>query len=571
MAHEIRVIPELAEARRLALAHNVLPVTHSFVSDLDTPVSAFLKLGAPRRSFLLESAEQGQHLGRYSFLGVGAQALVTYAGGHLTVAENGGRLEIEHDDPFVAVADLLRSYRPPTVEGLPPLAGGLVGYFGYDLVRRLEDLPDGPPDDLGLPDMAFLLADTVLVFDHLKHTITVVANAFVEGRDVDRAYGDAVHRIAAVRERLAAPLPDAGGLPCAGGLPDADPSVGRGAGAAHASSAGAAHASSPGAAHASSPGAPASTMTREAFEAGVERIREYIYAGDAFQVVLSQRFSMPVSTSPFSVYRGLRAVNPSPYMYFLAFDDFALAGSSPEPLVTVSGRDVTTRPIAGTRPRGRDAAEDETLIADLRADAKERAEHVMLVDLGRNDLGRVCVPGSVVVDELMGMELYSHVIHMVSTVSGTLNDGRTAIDALKAAFPAGTVSGAPKVRAMQIIDELETVRRGPYAGAIGYLSYGGDLDTCICIRTAVIKDRVAYLQAGAGIVADSDPAREYEETRQKAAALVRAVDLAHEQFPGKDEQFPGQDEEPPRRDEESHGKDEESPGKDEDSLRRGEP
>jgi anthranilate synthase component 1 len=271
-------------------------------------------------------------------------------------------------------------------------------------------------------------------------------------------------------------------------------------------------------------------MPRADYEAGVERIRDYIYAGDAFQVVLSQRFSTPVSVSPFAIYRGLRAVNPSPYMYFIAFDDFALVGSSPEPLVTVQGSKVETRPIAGTRRRGADDAEDRRLMDDLRADEKECAEHVMLVDLGRNDLGRVCAPGSVQVDELMGMELYSHVIHMVSSVSGTLAEGRTPIEALKATFPAGTVSGAPKVRAMQIIDELETVRRGPYAGAIGYLSYGGDLDTCICIRTLLIKDGVAHVQAGAGIVADSDPAREFAETENKAAALLRAVELAHEEF-----------------------------------------
>jgi anthranilate synthase component 1 len=280
-------------------------------------------------------------------------------------------------------------------------------------------------------------------------------------------------------------------------------------------------------------------MSRADYEAGVERIRDYIYAGDAFQVVLSQRFSTPVSVSPFAIYRGLRAVNPSPYMYFIAFDDFALAGSSPEPLVTVQGSKVETRPIAGTRRRGADDTEDQRLMDDLRADEKECAEHVMLVDLGRNDLGRVCVPGSVQVDELMGMELYSHVIHMVSSVSGSLAEGCTAIEALKATFPAGTVSGAPKVRAMQIIDELETVRRGPYAGAIGYLSYGGDLDTCICIRTLLIKDGVAYVQAGAGIVADSDPAREFAETESKAAALLRAVELAHEEFA----EIPSHDEE----------------------------
>ena len=508
MAKDIRVIPELVEARRLALAHNVLPITHSFVSDLETPVSAFLKLGAPRRAFLLESAEQGQHLGRFSFLGVGARALVTYADGRLTVQENGDRLSVEHDDPFTAVADLMRSYRPPAsgeAAALPPLAGGLVGYFGYDLVRRLERLPDAPPDDLGLPEMAFLLADTVLVFDHLKHAITIVANAFVDGRDVDGPYERAVERIADVRAKLAAPLP-AG---AAGRMVDeaevgADP--------------------------APTARAVTSSMTRDQYEAGVERIREYIYAGDAFQVVLSQRFSTPADVSPFSVYRGVRAVNPSPYLYYIAFDDFALCGSSPEPLITVQGDRVETRPIAGTRRRGASPAEDRRLISDLRADEKERAEHVMLVDLGRNDLGRVCVPGTVKVDEFMQMELYSHVIHMVSSVSGTLDEGKDPTDALKAAFPAGTVSGAPKVRAMQIIDELETVRRGPYAGAIGYLSYGGDLDTCICIRTVIVKDGMAHVQAGAGIVADSVPAKEYAETRNKAAALLRAIDLAHEQF-----------------------------------------
>ena len=508
MAKDIRVTPELVEARRLALAHNVLPITHSFVSDLETPVSAFLKLGAPRRGFLLESAEQGQHLGRFSFLGVGARALVTYADGRLTVQENGDRLSVEHDDPFTAVADLMRSYRPPAsgeAAALPPLAGGLVGYFGYDLVRRLEPLPDAPPDDLGLPEMAFLLADTVLVFDHLKHTITIVANAFVDGRDVDGPYERAVERIADVRAKLAAPLP-AG---AAGRMVDA---------------------AEVGADPAPSDRPVTSSMSRAQYEAGVERIREYIYAGDAFQVVLSQRFSTPADVSPFSVYRGVRAVNPSPYLYYIAFDDFALCGSSPEPLITVQGDRVETRPIAGTRRRGASPAEDRRLIDDLRADEKECAEHVMLVDLGRNDLGRVCVPGTVKVDEFMQMELYSHVIHMVSSVSGKLDKDSDPTDALKAAFPAGTVSGAPKVRAMQIIDELETVRRGPYAGAIGYLSYGGDLDTCICIRTVIVKDGVAHVQAGAGIVADSVPAKEYAETQNKAAALLRAIDLAHEQF-----------------------------------------
>jgi len=517
VAHDICVIPQLVEARRLALAHNVVPVTHSFVSDLETPVSAFLKLGASTRTFLLESAEQGQRLGRYSFLGVGALATVRYAAGRLTVEDAAGLRQVQHDDPFAAATELLSAYRPPASGGLPPLAGGLVGYFGYDLVRHLEHLPAAPPDDLGLPEMAFLLADTVLVFDHLKHAITVVANAVVDDGDIERPYRRAVQRIVEVRARLARPLPatPAAAAPAAPGYPSivrsaADPGSTREAEAA------------------SRP--VGCSTTRTDFEAGVQRIRDYIYAGDAFQVVLSQRFSTPIAVSPFAVYRGLRAVNPSPYMYFIAFDDFALAGSSPEPLVTVNGDTVATRPIAGTRQRGADAAEDRRLVDDLLADEKECAEHVMLVDLGRNDLGRVCAAGSVHVDELMGVESYSHVMHLVSSVSGTLAPGRSAIDALKACFPAGTVSGAPKVRAMEIIDELEPVARGPYAGAIGYLSYGGDLDTCICIRTVVIKDGVAHMQAGAGIVADSDPAREFEETRSKAAALLRAVELAHEEF-----------------------------------------
>ncbi|MGD0997886.1 MAG: chorismate-binding protein [Thermoleophilia bacterium] len=468
MAKDICGIPKLAEARRLALAYNVVPVTHSFLSDLETPVSAFLKLGTPARCFLLESAEQGQRLGRYSFLGIDARVAVSYRDGRLVVDEDGRRREVVCDEPFAAAGDLLQVRRVAPLSDLPPLAGGLVGYFGYDLVRRLERLPGPPPDDLGLPEMAFLVADTVLVFDHLKHTVTIVANAEANADGaIDEPYRRAIARIDEVKARLAGPVPP----------PPAAPSR------AH---------------HAASPpdrGQVSSSMSRAAYQAGVARIRDYIVAGDALQVVLSQRFATPLDVSPFAAYRGLRAVNPSPYMYFIAFDDFALAGSSPEPLVTVQGDKVITRPIAGTRPRGAGEAEDR-------------------------------------VDELMGMERYSHVIHMVSSVSGTLAPGRSALDALKAAFPAGTVSGAPKVRAMEIIDELETVRRGPYAGAVGYLSPSGDLDTCICIRTLVMKNGVAYAQAGAGIVADSDPAREYAETQSKAAALLRAVELAHEEFAG---------------------------------------
>ena len=508
MARNIRVTPQLVEARRLALAHNVVPVTHSFVSDLETPVSAFLKLGAPRRAFLLESAAQGQHMGRYSFLGVGARALVTYAAGRLTVQENGDCLDIEHADPFGALAELLSSYRPPAGD-LPPLAGGLVGYFGYDLVRHLEPLPDAPPDDLGLPEMAFLLADTVLVFDHLKHSITVVANAFVEGRDIEGPYRHAVQRIADVRAKLARPLPnDAGGR-----LELDEPGEPRD----HRRTA--------------DGGRPVtSSMTRAQYMAGVERIREYIYAGDAFQVVLSQRFETPIDVSSFAVYRGLRAVNPSPYMYYIAFDDFALCGASPEPLVTVQDGHVEARPIAGTRKRGANPAEDRSLMAELRADEKERAEHLMLVDLGRNDLGRVCAPGSVTWTTSWAWSCYSHVIHMVSSVSGTLSDGVDADGRPQGGLPGG--HGERRPQGARHADHRRARDRapGPYAGAIGYLSYGGDLDTCICIRTMIVKDGVAYLQAGAGIVADSDPGREYEETQSKAAALLRAIQLAHDEF-----------------------------------------
>jgi anthranilate synthase component 1 len=486
---------------------------------------------------LLESAEHGQHTGRYSFLGVGARALVTFGAGVLTVEEAGTTLRLPADDPFDALADLMAGYRAAPLGDLPPLAGGLVGYFGYDLVRYLEDLPDAPPDDLDLPEMAFLLADTVLVFDHLKHTITVVANAFANGRDIEEAYEQAVERIVEVRTALRGPLPLADERNGAERMGRHDQRTNSESLGRHGNATGPQPTTQPPAdsvstvvpASASAPPALASTMPPEQFLAGVDRIREYIYAGDAFQVVLSQRFTVPLEVDPFTVYRGLRTVNPSPYLYYIAFDDFALAGSSPEPLITVTGDTAVTRPIAGTRPRAADPSDDAGLIADLRADPKECAEHVMLVDLGRNDLGRVCVPGSVRVDELMGIETYSHVMHMVSSVSGRLAPGRTAMDALKAAFPAGTVSGAPKIRAMQIIDELEDVRRGPYAGAIGYLGYGGDLDTCICIRTILMKNGQAHVQTGAGIVADSVPETELAETHAKAAAMLRALELAHEE------------------------------------------
>jgi anthranilate synthase component I len=489
--------PSLERARALASTHNLIALRYSFIEDCETPVSAFLKLRAlapGEPAFLLESAEQGQRVGRWSFIGFRPRAVLRWS------LSDGG-------DPYALAAARVASFTQAPVEdagaGGPPFIGGAVGFFGYDLVRAVESLGDPPggagSDPLELPDMALMLSDTLVIFDHLKHTVTILANADLQAEpDVERAYEQAARTIREVRDALAGPVP-------------------RGEAAIEA-------------------GPPArrtpefeSNMSRERFEGMVARIVEYIYAGDAFQVVPSQRWSARVPVEAFSIYRGLRAVNPSPYMYFLDFGDFQVAGASPEPLLTVSGRHVSTKPVAGTRPRGATLEDDRRIARELLADEKERAEHMMLVDLGRNDLGRVCEYGSVTVDELMEIESYSHVMHIVSSVSGTLRDGVGAMDALRAALPAGTLSGAPKVRAMQIIDELEPVKRGGYGGAVGYLSYAGDLDTAIHIRTVVVKDGVAHVQAGGGTVADAKPEYEYEESVAKAGAVMRAVELACEQ------------------------------------------
>jgi anthranilate synthase component 1 len=383
--------------------------------------------------------------------------------------------------------------------GGPPFKGGAVGYFGYDLVRTVEPLGDPNPDELGLPDMALMLSDLLVTFDHLKHTVTILANADLDAEpDIERAYAAAAQTIAEVRTRLEGPVPR-----------EARGTDGTGQGREMPSF--------------------QSNMQRGEFEGMVARIVEYIHAGDAFQVVPSQRWSAEVPVQPFSIYRGLRAVNPSPYMYFLDFGDFQVVGASPEPLLTVNGRHVSTRPIAGTRPRGASPEEDRRIAGELLADEKERAEHVMMVDLGRNDLGRVCEYGSVKVEEMMEVELYSHVMHIVSSVSGTLREEVGAMDALRSVLPAGTLSGAPKVRAMQIIDELEPTKRGGYGGAIGYLSYAGDLDTAIHIRTVVVKDGVAHVQAGGGTVADAKPEYEYEESVAKSRAVMQAIELACDQ------------------------------------------
>ncbi|HKB51033.1 MAG TPA: anthranilate synthase component I [Solirubrobacterales bacterium] len=491
---ELRIEPSLEQARELAAEANVVPVRARFVDDCETPVSAFLKLragepeGAP--CFLLESAEQGQ-VGRYSFVGIRPRAVLRWSDGILS--ETGGA-EREAPDPYAAVAESLGRFKLAPVEDLPPFAGGAVGFFGYDLVRTVEPLGDPNPDPLGLPDMALMITDVLLVFDHLRHELTIMSCAFADDEGgIDAAYERSVTTIADVRSRLrgAVPVPER-------------PAI-------------------------TEPPRFASSMEREEFEAAVERIVEYVHAGDAFQVVPSQRFSAPAPVEAFSIYRGLRAVNPSPYMYFLEFGDFQIAGASPEPLVKVQGRRVETRPIAGTYPRGSGEEEDRRLAERLINDPKERAEHVMLVDLGRNDLGRVCEYGSVSVDELMVVETYSHVLHIVSQVSGTLREGVGAMDVLRSALPAGTLSGAPKVRAMQIIDELEPIKRCSYGGAIGYLSWNGDLDTAIHIRTVVIKDGVAHVQAGGGTVADAKPEYEYDESVAKTSAAMRAIELACEE------------------------------------------
>ena len=497
-------VPSLAAVRELATEYNLIPVHETFVDDLLTPVAAFLKLreepGEPgtgrvgeaadparvRRepAFLLESAEQGR-VGRYSFIGIRPRQVLRWSLG-------------DPGDPYRLAAEAVGAVRAAPVAGevalAAPFTGGAVGMFAYDLVRTVEPLEEPNPDPVGLPDLALMLTDVLVIFDHLKHTVTLLTNVYPEEGELDAAYRQALDTLAEVRERLAGPVP-----------PVSAHSIPQGS-------------------------APfRSNMSQEQFQAIVTRIIEYIRAGDAYQVVPSQRWSAEVPVEGFSIYRGLRAVNPSPYMYFLDFGDFEIAGASPEPLITVSGRQVTTRPIAGTRPRGSNPEEDRRMAEELLDDPKERAEHVMLVDLGRNDLGRVCEYGTVTVDELMAVENYSHVMHIVSNVTGRLRPGVSALDALRSVLPAGTLSGAPKVRAMQIIDELEPVKRGGYGGAIGWVSYTGDLDTCIHIRTVVIKDGVAHIQAGGGTVADAVPEFEFHESEAKARAVLAAIELAARQ------------------------------------------
>jgi anthranilate synthase component 1 len=489
------VTPSRDEAGAQAAAYRQVPLAHTYLDDLETPVAAMLKLRDSGPCFLLESAEQGQRLGRYSMIGINPQAVITARDGTLTIRRDDGSDEVlDPADPFGTVQTIVDDVKMAPPAGDLAFWGGAVGFFGYDLVRTVEHLPDVPHDDLGIPDMVMMLTGPVVLFDHLRRSTTIIVPCpLAEGVDVAPEYDRTVARIAAIKATLQGPVPP---------LPPHTPA---------------------------DIGPVESNIGHERFCDAVETVREYVYAGDAFQVVPSQRFSATVGLEPFAVYRGLRTVNPSPYMFFIDTGDVALAGSSPEMLVKVTDGVVETRPIAGTRQRGADRAEDLALAEELLSDPKERAEHVMLVDLGRNDLGRVCAPGSVRVKELMVVEFYSHVMHIESSVVGVLSDGCRAVDALKSTFPAGTLSGAPKVRAMEIIDELEPTKRGPYGGAVGYIGFDGNLDTCITIRTIVCKDGRCHVQAGAGVVADSNADSEFEETQRKAAGMFRAIEVSAQQ------------------------------------------
>lgn len=485
--------PTLDEFRALAAKHPIVPVWAEVLADLETPVSVFAKVVGDDNGFLFESVEHGERWSRFSFVGRNPSARLVLRDGLVKVS---GSLPagVPTDRGILAAMEaLLRIYEAPLFPDLPPLQSGLVGYIGYDVVREVEHLPDAPPDSRNLPDAVVNVIGSMVAFDHWRQRLYVLESVSTVGVDIDAAYAVATARIEETIGRLAQPLPYS---PVEPPVPGEDvPSI-------------------------------VSSLPNGAYQRAVEVAKEHVRAGDIFQVVLSQRFDVALEAEPYDVYRVLRQVNPSPYMYFVREPELCIVGSSPEPLVQLSHGRITSRPIAGTRRRGRDDEHDRRLAGELRENPKEVAEHVMLVDLARNDVGRVATFGTVRVDELMTLERYSHVMHLTSQVSGDLLPGKTAIDVLRATLPAGTVSGAPKVRAMEIIDELEPVKRGPYAGVVGYVDFSGNLDTAIAIRTMFIGERAAYLQAGAGIVADSEPDDEDLECRNKAAALLAAVPAA---------------------------------------------
>jgi len=508
--------PSFSEFVELAREHTIIPVYRQLVGDVLTPVSAFCKIREGDRSFLFESVVGGERVGRFSFLGANPFLIFEAYGQSVTLTfPEGTRQESFSEDPLRVLEDLLNQYHAPHLPGLPRFLGGAVGYVGYDTVRYVERLPNPPPDDRRIPDLSFAFYDRMVVFDHIVKTVFVIAHARLDPQSASRrdperlrqlydqacqAVDEQVHRL----QRGVADLP----------LNDIDPT---------------------GPAEKRTPltiqgGRIRSNFTQEGFEAAVRKAVEYIKAGDAFQIVLSQRFRVEVRARPFDIYRALRVVNPSPFMFFLHVGTVTLVGASPEIMCRVDEGTIVNRPLAGTRPRGVTPQEDQQLADQLIQDDKERAEHIMLVDLARNDVGRVAELGSVQVEELMAIERYSHVMHLSSTVTGKLRAGLSVFDALRTSLPAGTLSGAPKIRAMEIIDELEPHRRGPYGGAVGYIDFRGNMDTCIALRTMVIVGQTADIQAGAGVVADSDPTAEYHETVNKAMGLLRALEVAEEQL-----------------------------------------
>ena len=488
--------PSFQEFQHLAKQGNLIPVYDVFSADLLTPVSAYLRIAqGARHSFLLESVEGGEKIARYTFAGANPEEVFRYANG-ACVLESRDRIVWEEKDPVTFLRARIERFRPVRLPGLPPLVAGAIGYFSYDMVRLIERLPKRLRDEIGLFDAMLMFYHGLIAFDHVQHRLWIVRNVFTEGHGSLRSkYDAAVKEIQRTRKLLEQPVAEE----------KPKKSSKSGAGNAKISS----------------------NFAKAGYLAAVRKAKEYIRAGDIFQVVISQRFSAKTKAPPFEIYRQLRALNPSPYLFYLQMNDVAVVGSSPEMLVKVQGRDVFYRPIAGTRWRGKDEAEDQRLEREMLADEKERAEHIMLVDLGRNDLGRVCEYGSIRVEKLMTVERYSHVMHLVSSLRGTLREDVDCFDALMACFPAGTVSGAPKVRAMEIIEELEKTRRGIYAGGILYLDFAGNLDSCIALRTMVIKNGVAHIQAGGGIVADSTPIGEFDESVNKSKALVRALEAAH--------------------------------------------
>ncbi|MGZ6292845.1 MAG: anthranilate synthase component I [Syntrophales bacterium] len=489
--------PVFDEFRKFAEQGNLIPVYREILADIDTPVSALMKLSAKSHVFLLESVEGGEKWGRYTFLGSDPRVIFKVRGDHVLITEKGKSRSRRHGgNPLRYLKDLLNAYRPVPVDGLPRFYGGAVGFLGYDMVRYFEKLPSGASDDLKMDDAVFLITDTLIVFDNIRHTIKVISCAYTDGGgSLKDIYDDTIDKIDRLIAIIRAPLERS----------ERYRKVENGA-------------------------PPVSNMSAEEFKATVEKAKEYIIAGDIIQVVLSQRFHAKNGIDPLDLYRALRYVNPSPYLFFLKLGNMFLIGSSPEVMVRLEEGVAELRPIAGTRRRGRSEQEDRQLAHELLEDPKERAEHVMLVDLGRNDLGRIARTGSVQVNQLMVVERYSHVMHLVTNIQAQLAPGKDCFDLLAAAFPAGTLSGAPKVRAIEIIDELEPTRRGTYGGAVGYFSYTGNMDLCITIRTMLVKDGKIFIQVGAGIVADSDPEKEYRETVNKGEGMMQAIRLAASGF-----------------------------------------